>query len=134
VWNALSGAKINELKGHTNWVRSVAFSKDGTRIVSGSDDKSVRVWDVSIGGQLNELKGHTNQVNSVAFSSNGIWIVSGSHDKSVQVWDASTAAKLNELKGHTGSGQLPFQVTACKLYLAHLTSLCECGIYQQVYS
>ena len=30
---------------HSNWIRSVAFSPDGTKIVSGSDDKTIKVWD-----------------------------------------------------------------------------------------
>ena len=63
----------SELKGHTNVVFSVAFSSDGTLIVSGSADRSVRVWDVLIGVELKELKGHTNWVSSVAFSSNGCY-------------------------------------------------------------
>jgi len=49
-------------------IRAVTFSSDGTQIVSGSVDKSVRVWDASTGAELNALKGHTSSVSSVAFS------------------------------------------------------------------
>ena len=77
-----------------NTILSVAFSKDGAKIVSGSSDCSVRVWDASTGAALQQLNGHTCSVNSVAFSHDGIHIVSGSHDKSVRVWDASTAAHV----------------------------------------
>ena len=77
------------------------LSSNGTRIVSGSNDTSVRVWDASTGVEQKELKGHTARVNLVAFSSDGTRIVSGSHDKSVLVWDALTGMKLKELKGHT---------------------------------
>ena len=49
VWDALTGVEVKELKGHTGSVDSVAFSSDGAWIVSGSEDKSVRVWDVSTG-------------------------------------------------------------------------------------
>jgi WD40 repeat protein len=51
---------------------SVAFSHDGTRIVSGSEDNSVRVWDASTGAELQQLNGHSGTVNSVAFSHDGI--------------------------------------------------------------
>ena len=78
-------------------ISSVAFSDDGTRIVSGSDDDSVLVWDASTGLLLKELKGHTDWVNSVAFSSDGTRIVSGSVDRSVRVWDASTGVELREI-------------------------------------
>jgi WD40 repeat protein len=86
---------------HTDYVTSVAFSPDGNRIVSGSDDKSVRVWDAKTGEQLRELQGHTDSVTSVAFSPDGNRIVSGSDDKSVRVWDAKTGEQLRELQGHT---------------------------------
>ena len=84
-------------------VESVTFSTDGTRIVSGSRDNSLRVWDASTGKQLNVLNGHTWLVNSVAFSTDGTRIVSGSDDESVRVWDASRGKQLNVLKGHTES-------------------------------
>ena len=84
-------------------VKAVAFSSDGRRIVSGLEDKSVRVWDALTGEELNLLEGHTDLVNSVAFSSDGSHIVSGSSNKSVWVWDASIGEELNLLKGHTHS-------------------------------
>jgi WD40 repeat protein len=87
VWDASTGEELKELKGHTDWVRSVAFSPDGKHIVSGSGDNSVRVWDASTGDKLKELKGHTNQVTSVAFSPDGKHIVSGLYDNSTWVWD-----------------------------------------------
>ncbi|KIJ91543.1 hypothetical protein K443DRAFT_46865, partial [Laccaria amethystina LaAM-08-1] len=52
-------------------VSSVAFSPDGKQILSGSDDKSVRVWDALTGDELNVLKGNTGLVRSVAFSPDG---------------------------------------------------------------
>ena len=94
-------ALLMTLNGHTDHINSVAFSSDGTRIVSGSRDKSVRVWDASTGALLMTLNGHTAYVKSVAFSSNGTRIVSGSWDKSVRIWDASTGALLMTLNGHT---------------------------------
>ena len=38
----LFSEKVN---AHSDWIRSVAFSPDGTKIVSGSDDKTIKVWD-----------------------------------------------------------------------------------------
>src|SRR6266498_4132641 len=82
-------------------VTCIAFSPDSNRIVSGSDDQSVRVWDAKTGEQLRELQGHTSWVSSVAFSPGGNKIVSGSGDHSVRVWDAKTGEQLRELQGHT---------------------------------
>jgi len=84
-------------------VKSVAFSPDGTRIVSGLGDQSVWVWDALTGVELTSLNGHTDWVNSVAFSPDGTRIVSGSFDQSVRVWDALTGVELTSLNGHTAS-------------------------------
>ena len=59
-------------KGTLGEVWSVAFSPDGGRLASGSDDKTVRLWDVGTGQELSHLQGHTDvQVWSVAFSPDG---------------------------------------------------------------
>jgi WD40 repeat protein len=53
VWDAVTGQQVGEaLRGHEDEVMSVAFSSDGTRIVSGSYDKTIRVWDAAT-GQVN---------------------------------------------------------------------------------
>ncbi|OJJ78476.1 WD40 repeat domain-containing protein, partial [Aspergillus glaucus CBS 516.65] len=43
IWNASTGACLQTLEGHTNWVYSVVFSLDGARIAPGSDDSTRRV-------------------------------------------------------------------------------------------
>ena len=93
------------LQGHRDGVRSVAFSPDGRHIVSGSDDKIIRVWDAQTGGQVgNPLQGHTDSVLSVAFSPDGRHTVSGSDDKTIRVWDAQTGDQVgNPLQGHIDS-------------------------------
>ena len=58
-------------------------SPDGSKIVSGSDDMTVRIWDAASGEQLKQLDGHSADVCSVQFSPDGSKIVSGSTDKTV---------------------------------------------------
>ena len=86
---------------HTHQVTSVAFSPDGSRIVSGSeDDNKVRVWNTMTGEKEGELKGHMAGVKCVTFSHNGLFIVSGSCDCSVRVWDMSKWETKILLEGH----------------------------------
>ncbi|KIM32666.1 hypothetical protein M408DRAFT_184821 [Serendipita vermifera MAFF 305830] len=96
-------ATQNVFVGHTRGVNSVAFSPDGRRIVSGSEDRTIRVWDAETGEVVTgPLKGHTDRVFSVAFSPDGRQIVSGSSDGTVRVWDAKTGeVVVGPLEGHT---------------------------------
>ncbi|RYO77350.1 hypothetical protein DL764_010226 [Monosporascus ibericus] len=90
------------LTGHGGWVNSVAFSADGSRLASGSEDRTVKVWDAATGACLSTLEGHGDWVNSVAFSADGSRLASGSEDRTVKVWDAATGAYLSTLTGHGG--------------------------------
>jgi len=78
-------------------------SPDGTRFVSGNDDKTVRVWDAATGQQVGDpLTGHTAPVESVAYSPDGTSIVSGGWDSTVRLWDATTGQPVGKpLIGHT---------------------------------
>ena len=91
------------LYGHTHTVRSVSFSPDGTRIASGSFDRTIRLWDASTGEELHTLKGHTSSVRSVSFSPDGTRIASGGEDKTIRLWDATTGKEIKTLEGHEDS-------------------------------
>ncbi|CCA77002.1 hypothetical protein PIIN_10987 [Serendipita indica DSM 11827] len=59
----------DSLRGHSSWVNAVAFSPDGSRIVSGSLDQTIRLWDAKTGEPIGEpVRGHSHSVNAVAFS------------------------------------------------------------------
>src|SRR5262249_38055889 len=92
--------KALPLLGHTGGVSGVAFSGDGKRVASGSDDGTIKVWDAATGQDKLTLRGHTGGVTSVAFSGDGKRIASGSHDGTVKVWDSATGQDRLTLKGH----------------------------------
>ncbi|KAF5357509.1 hypothetical protein D9758_012498 [Tetrapyrgos nigripes] len=85
-----------------SYVHSISISPDGTKIVSGSKDRKVRIWDANTGAAIGQpLQGHEGEVWSVAFSPDGAKIVSGSEDKTVRIWDANTGAAIGQpLQGH----------------------------------
>ena len=59
MWDAASGQELLTLKGHAELVYSVAWSPDGKRLATASDDGTSKVWDAASGQELLTLKGHT---------------------------------------------------------------------------
>ena len=77
---------LKTLEGHLLQVLSVAYSPDGTRIISGSEDNTIKIWDANTGECLKTLEGHSGWVRSVAFSPDGTKIISGSFDDTIKIW------------------------------------------------
>jgi WD40 repeat protein len=129
IWDATGSEGkdgcLRVLKGHSHWVKSVAILNDskkqlcksGLCVVSGSDDKTVRIWDATgregKDGCLRVFEGHSSGVMSVAILNDpekqlcksGLCVVSGSSDKTVRIWDATGREEkdgcLRVFKGHS---------------------------------
>jgi WD40 repeat protein len=101
IWNASNLSSIATIRGHHGQVTSIAFSSDGSQVVSGSDDGTVRIRPVtSSEEQLAPIPGHDARVTHVVFSSDGSRLVSGSDDKTVRIWDGLACEELAVLHGH----------------------------------
>jgi hypothetical protein len=79
----------------------VAFSPDGLRLATSSDDHTARVWDARSGKTLLVFNGHTFAAKGVAFSPDGLRLATASDDHTARVWDARSGQQLVECKGHT---------------------------------
>jgi WD40 repeat protein len=90
------------LVGHEKIINAIAFSPDGTRVVTASDDNTARIWSVAGAARPIVLSGHTARVNSAAFSPDGARVVTASDDNSARLWDARTGAGIAVLSKHTG--------------------------------
>lgn len=76
--------------GHADTVTSVAFSPDGTLVVSGALGETARVWEAATGRERVVLAEHGGTDADAAFVPDGTMIVTGSSDREVRVWDAAT--------------------------------------------
>jgi WD40 repeat protein/outer membrane biosynthesis protein TonB len=87
IYDAMSLQETQSLPaGHTGAIKSIAFTPNGQRLVTGGDDKSVRVWDLSAGKELRRYSLHTGAVLAVAVSPDGRFAFSGSTDKTIRQW------------------------------------------------
>ena len=91
ILDAITGSQTAVLSEHTEEVDCLTFSSDGTSLVSGSCDCTVKLWDVQTGGVVKTFSGHTSTVWSVSISSaDCTTIASGSADDRIYLWDVQT--------------------------------------------
>ncbi|MEU0484039.1 WD40 repeat domain-containing protein [Streptosporangium sp. NPDC006013] len=90
------------LVGHTDDVKTVAYSSAGGMLASGGDDGTIRLWDPSTGRALGApLKSHTGVVTKVAFTPDGRVLASEGSDGAVRLWDPPTGRRIGAvMTGH----------------------------------
>jgi WD40 repeat protein len=94
VWDAESGKELLTLRGHSGHVNKVAFSPDGKRLATASEDLTAKVWDAESGKELLTLRGHC-PVNKVAFSPDGKRLATANADWTAQVYALDLRELLN---------------------------------------
>lgn len=109
IWKRATGEQVDLGLGHSDRVRSLAFTPGGERLLSGGDDSLVRVWDMTTGRLLRRLEGHQRTVNSVALLGAGPLAVSGGGDQSLRICDIDKGACQTSLEGQ----EQPINSVAC---------------------
>jgi WD40 repeat protein/predicted Ser/Thr protein kinase len=93
IYDASTGKELARCAQDVGWC-ALAFSPDGTRLASGSDNRVVRLWDAATGRPLEECQGHTSKILSISFRQDGSRLLSASHDGTVRQWDAQTGVEV----------------------------------------
>jgi WD40 repeat protein len=104
VWD-LRGAQPTAVAGfigHREAVHSVAFSRDGTKLLTASHDRTARLWDLASGKEIHSFVGHSWWIWSAAFSRDERFIVTASHDGSAIVWNSESGERYAQFLGHRG--------------------------------
>jgi WD40 repeat protein len=86
------------LKGHPSAVTSLAVSPDGTLLVSGGKDKTIRLWSLPGGMWLRTLSGHAKSLTCFALSADSRLLASGSEDHTIRLWSLPDGSMVNKLK------------------------------------
>jgi WD40 repeat protein len=115
LWDVASGQLVRRFEGHTNDVRRVAVSPDGTRLLSAGYDGKVRLWELGTGGEIKKFDTLGGFVETLSFAADGrqaLWSHSrtgvrtgrrGDANGSVELWDLAAGKELKQFPGHTGT-------------------------------
>lgn len=111
VWDMRTNSLRELLRGHTDSITGLAFSQDGSYLLSNSTDQTMRCWDVRpfVQGarylKLYEGVPHSYDKGLLrcAWSSDNLVVSAGSSDRLVHLWDSSTRQKTKALTGHNGT-------------------------------
>jgi WD40 repeat protein len=101
VWEVASRTQVALLEGHTSFVWGLAFSPDGARLASASQDGSLRLWDTASFTGAAALE--SGWAFCVGWSPDGSRLALGNIQGEVQIWDATTLEKLSTWKGEQNS-------------------------------
>ena len=118
LWSILTRKHRSTLTEYGAFVRALAFSSDGTTLVSAGEesylirnycgvldsvvrDYSLKLWDTNTGAHIADLEGHSGDVSSIAFSHDGNLLASGSWDDTIRLWNPTTGGHLATFTGHS---------------------------------
>ncbi|SEJ83837.1 WD40 repeat [Dyadobacter sp. SG02] len=90
-------------KGHTDDVLCASFHPAGEIVITGSEDKTIRIWGTESQDELDTFDEHDGAVNCIDFSPDGTTFISGSSDKTIKLWDVSSKKCLQTFHGHGAS-------------------------------
>ncbi|XP_021609928.1 uncharacterized protein LOC110613189 isoform X5 [Manihot esculenta] len=94
---------IKKLRGHRDAVYCAIFDRSGRYMITGSDDRLVKVWSMETAFCLASCRGHEGDITDLAVSSNNAIVASASNDFVIRVWRLPDGLPISVLRGHTGA-------------------------------
>ena len=102
VYSTDRPTQVRLMTGHTSDVTCCSWHNNASLVVSGSDDKTVRLWDLRVGQSVRLLRGSPAAISTVTVSPVGDKIAAGSDSGAIHLWDIGSGRQIGLLQGHTG--------------------------------
>jgi len=119
VWDAISGDEMHTY-AHPHIVKGVDFAADSKRLLTGCNDKRIRVWDVEkTDAPTIVLEGHTGTLKKTLFGPEPETIISGGDDKTVRVWDIRTGKETKSIAVDAAITSMELSVDGKTMSLTH---------------
>lgn len=103
VWDADAALLSRTVRGHLEYIASVAVSPDGRRILTVSPDRTARLWDAVSCREVLTMRDHWSSATDCAFGPDGKVLASVSDDRTAKFWDASNGTLLSTHNGHSST-------------------------------
>ncbi|WP_413385414.1 WD40 repeat domain-containing protein [Bacillus velezensis] len=100
LWDPITLKELANLRGHSNWIFSLDFSKCDKYLATGSMDNNIIIWNLETHNQERVLMGHFNSLYDVYFSQDNKYLISSSRDNSIIVWNWKIGEKIKVLNIH----------------------------------
>ncbi|KAK9147036.1 hypothetical protein Sjap_006939 [Stephania japonica] len=94
---------IKKIRGHRDAVYCAIFDRSGRYVITGSDDRLVKIWSMETAFCLASCRGHEGDITDLAVSSNNSVVASASNDFTIRVWRLPDGLPVSVLRGHTGA-------------------------------
>ncbi len=86
IWNTKNKQLLNKIEDSTR-INCIAFMPDGKHLISGGENKIVKMWNIISGDCLRQFEGHTGVISTLSVSNDGQFIISAGYDKDIRLWN-----------------------------------------------
>ncbi len=90
LWNMADGRRLQSMRGHLDWIRSLSFHLQGARLASAGDDHRVCLWDLTSGRLAKTLGGNDRPIYCVQYSPDGRMLATVGFDRQLKLYEAAT--------------------------------------------